>query len=421
MLVGDQEQPTPTGTAQSPAAALTSTTAIGTGERDAIRRASLPREVAPGPAKPKPAEPKPTKPVKLKPTKPANDWSIVRPSKKKTASKQADEAGSAEEDVSSEDSIGSMKAIERFVWGQRSFQVRWTKCKKPMEEDAVAVIQDWPEEALHVIWDRFRGNPRVMDWVDRLEVLREVVEGWRDIETYAFVHGWEGSHQVPARAAAGLGGGSDEEEDDFVEGDSDLLLVGQEWKKRRDVRGRHSAYPAHVTPPPRGGGESLFGDTDAELEPVHPPGSIELEEGQGGGIAHDQVMSELDGSGSEEEEEVAKEVDEKERCPNPCRRMHDWEELDRPTYAYQGGCLARRRCWLCGVRFMPGKRLTGVAAIGFYWASVRKPGHHCKTCNICTCNDCRRKMDVSSPPRNKDNNKEDNKDNNNKDNKDDKQ
>ena len=151
-----------------------------------------------------------------------------------------------------------------------------------------------------------------MDWVDRLEVLREVVEGWRDIETYAFVHGWEGSHQVPARAAAGLGGGSDEEEDNFVEGDSDLLLVGQEWKKRRDVRGRHSAYPAHVTPPPHGGGESLFGDTDAELEPVHPPGSIELEEGQGGLITHDQVMSELDGSGSEEEDEVTKEVDEKE-------------------------------------------------------------------------------------------------------------
>lgn len=49
VLVGDQEQPTPTGTAQSPAAGLTSTTAIGTGERDAMRRACCTSEAVPGP------------------------------------------------------------------------------------------------------------------------------------------------------------------------------------------------------------------------------------------------------------------------------------------------------------------------------------------------------------------------------------
>ena len=47
--LGDQEQPAPTGTAQSPAAALTSTTEIGTGERDAIRRVSLTSEAVPAP------------------------------------------------------------------------------------------------------------------------------------------------------------------------------------------------------------------------------------------------------------------------------------------------------------------------------------------------------------------------------------
>ena len=47
--LGDQEEPVPAGTAQSPAAALTSTTEIGTGERDAIRRASLTSEAVPVP------------------------------------------------------------------------------------------------------------------------------------------------------------------------------------------------------------------------------------------------------------------------------------------------------------------------------------------------------------------------------------
>ena len=49
LALGDQEQPTPTGTAQSPADGLTSTTAIGTGEREAMRRASLTSEAVPAP------------------------------------------------------------------------------------------------------------------------------------------------------------------------------------------------------------------------------------------------------------------------------------------------------------------------------------------------------------------------------------
>jgi hypothetical protein len=49
VVLGDQEQPTPTGTAQSPADGLTSTTAIGTGELEAMRRASLTSEAVPAP------------------------------------------------------------------------------------------------------------------------------------------------------------------------------------------------------------------------------------------------------------------------------------------------------------------------------------------------------------------------------------
>ena len=47
--LGDQERPTPAGTALSPADGLTSATQIGTGEWDAMRRASLTSEAVPGP------------------------------------------------------------------------------------------------------------------------------------------------------------------------------------------------------------------------------------------------------------------------------------------------------------------------------------------------------------------------------------
>ena len=45
----DQERPTPAGTAQSPAEGLTSATEIGTGEREAIRRACCTSEAVPAP------------------------------------------------------------------------------------------------------------------------------------------------------------------------------------------------------------------------------------------------------------------------------------------------------------------------------------------------------------------------------------
>ena len=49
VVLGDQEQPAPTGAAQSPAAGLTSATEIGTGEREAMRLACCTSEAVPAP------------------------------------------------------------------------------------------------------------------------------------------------------------------------------------------------------------------------------------------------------------------------------------------------------------------------------------------------------------------------------------
>ena len=148
--------------------------------------------------------------------------------------------------------------------------------------------------------------------------------------------------------------------------------------------------------------DSPFGDPQDRLHPVQPPPSIDIAGGQGG---VDPLLSDMDSSSDEDEED--KELGEKERCPNPCLRMHQWDKLYQPSYANKGYCLAGRRCWICGVKFMNGKRLTGEAAEGMYWASFRKPAHHCKVCNICACNNCRREIDLSSPRRNKDKDKDD--------------
>ena len=49
MVLGDYEQAMPAGTAQSPAAELTSATEIGTGEREAMRLACCTSEAVPAP------------------------------------------------------------------------------------------------------------------------------------------------------------------------------------------------------------------------------------------------------------------------------------------------------------------------------------------------------------------------------------
>ena len=49
VALGDQERPTPAGTAQSPADGLTSATQIGTAEWDAMRLACFTSEAVPAP------------------------------------------------------------------------------------------------------------------------------------------------------------------------------------------------------------------------------------------------------------------------------------------------------------------------------------------------------------------------------------
>ena len=244
------------------------------------------------------------------------------------------------------------------------------------------MIRDWHDEALGAIWDRYRDNPRVMDWVNGLPFIASVVPGWRDLETYAYQHGWRGSREIPVAAAGGLG-----EQD----GDEDLLLVGGGRRKRREVNKRHVP-------------DSPFGNTGDELEPVKLPGYIACAED--GGIV-DQQLSEMeesgDESGQEEDNNQAEvnqeEVTEKDRCPNICKgRWHTWEILESAVYAWKGK-LKGRRCYDCDVKFAHGKRLTREEAKGLYWASVRNPGHHCTTCKVCVCNVCHRNMDLNSPKR----------------------
>ena len=266
------------------------------------------------------------------------------------------------------------------------FLVQWSKREEPAEHNVVPVIKDWADQSLRVIWDNYRGDPRVMDWVNKLAVVKRKVRGWRDLETYAYEKGWEGSRLIPLVAAAGIQqpGGNKVPGGIQQPGGNELLLVGGGESRNQQ--------PACPVPMKTGATfDSPFGDTGDELKPVDPPDVVVACDGG-------PVLSEMEESSSDEEvEKVVVEVDEKIRCKIICQgRLHDWQILYSPIYAWKGK-LKGRRCYDCNVKFVHGKKLTGEEAKGLYWASLKNPGHHCTTCDVCLCNPCSRQRDLNSP------------------------
>jgi hypothetical protein len=110
-----------------------------------------------------------------------------------------------EEDEDDEDELGKLENVIKFFWSKRapSFQVRWSK-KGILHDQAIPVLLDHPYEALKLVWENHQKNLEILEWINSLEEMQEAVEGWDDIESYAFHNGWKGSFKVPNAALAAV-------------------------------------------------------------------------------------------------------------------------------------------------------------------------------------------------------------------------
>lgn len=108
----------------------------------------------------------------------------------------------SESDDESEDDLGEMVEVIGFTWStvQPKFLVRWSKGGK-LRHPASVVLIDFPNEALKVLWKGYRNKLQVMDWVNGLDCMKSVVDGWKDIESYAANLQWDGSFVVSNVAA----------------------------------------------------------------------------------------------------------------------------------------------------------------------------------------------------------------------------
>jgi hypothetical protein len=102
-----------------------------------------------------------------------------------------------------DDDWGEFIEILSFNWKTKRFLIDWEKGGR-REHNAKVVIEDWPEEALEVLWREHRDKLHVRAWVDKLMKKKE--NGYIDIENYAAQRNWEGSYDRPAVATAPVGG-----------------------------------------------------------------------------------------------------------------------------------------------------------------------------------------------------------------------
>ena len=111
-----------------------------------------------------------------------------------------DEEGDEEVSTSEEeegDDMGDM-VVEKFNWKEKTFKNTWTGNGTVTNDSYDLVLQDYPEEALKVIWDQHKNNMQVREWINGVGGL--YVEKWLDIEDYARVRRWVGCLNVAIAA-----------------------------------------------------------------------------------------------------------------------------------------------------------------------------------------------------------------------------
>jgi hypothetical protein len=117
-------------------------------------------------------------------------------------SKQHNKSPGGESDTSSsseeEDEWGKFIEVMSFNWKTKKFLIRWER-GRPRTHRATDVLEDWPEEALEVLWRDHRMNLNMRTWVDKIMSKKD--SGYLDIESYAAQRQWEGSYDPPAAAA----------------------------------------------------------------------------------------------------------------------------------------------------------------------------------------------------------------------------
>jgi hypothetical protein len=108
------------------------------------------------------------------------------------------------EEVEDED-WGDMMDVIGFHWStveQPEFIVRWSKGGK-LKHPAGVVLADFTEEALLVLWKGYRNVMPIVNWINGLDCMKEIVDGWDGFESYAARLGWVlGSFVDPGVAVA---------------------------------------------------------------------------------------------------------------------------------------------------------------------------------------------------------------------------
>jgi hypothetical protein len=101
---------------------------------------------------------------------------------------------------------GDLLTVVKFHWSvnEPMFEVKWSLVGH-LKNPAVEVIIDETEACLKILWKNHRRNLHVREWINGLKKMKDLVDGWIDIETHATLMGWEGAFAVP-KAASAVGG-----------------------------------------------------------------------------------------------------------------------------------------------------------------------------------------------------------------------
>jgi hypothetical protein len=370
--------------------------------------------------------------------------------------------GDDDSDIEEEDGNGGGKpkavswtgriVIKRFNFASKTFRILEDGKEKTCR--AGLLVEHCASDALRYLYDQHFWDPSVRNWIDKSTSVRKVVGGWIGIEEYGQRMKWPEKHlervsspNCSKTSSSGCG------EDEVAR----LLGSGLTVKRRPIVvallpsPGRET-FPSHMK-------DSLVEDEETASGPISPTSKdhfifspplsgrtvtvtdkcdvrpldmkeslVEDEETAAGPISptptkhHFSFSPLLSGrtvtvtdkrdvrppevveftKGQEDIPATPTGGDDKSmnscEVKKICLGTHLWEEGNNPTYARTIGIFTERKCFVCRVRFVDGV-VYKVEENTWKIGGGGKRAHHCMTCNVCACNNCRLNLDLKSPPR----------------------
>ena len=281
--------------------------------------------------------------------------------------------------------------ILSFVWpkhnpvnGRKKFKIRWINTGEEAMGAAMQVMSDMPHEAVKVIWEGHKNNGDVREWVDK--AAGKFIKQWSSIVQYAREMEWAAPTTTTDTAAA------------TTTTTTSTTAATTTTATAATTAATNTVVPTTTTVPTDTATTRAATTTTDDAATTIPTATTTATTTT---TADTTIPTAPTTATSTTTATYTANTATTTSMAQGCAGFHDWECCDRAAYVSGGvlkptkvnGRLEEKKCSGCNIRFVATPQEGGMVP------TQKGPVYHCVTCKKAMCIDCKREVDIASPPR----------------------